>query len=189
MKYSYTDLDERIIKTKLALTGAILYLIKNEKKIKVLDICQKADITPMTYYHHFGNKNELLKYTIINQLSGILPIPRKLKPINLKHLVFYLVAAFNKFVVNNHELIYAAIKQAKENVYYGSYIDLITKTINFFIRDEVKQLLKQDDLQINFCSMVISGSLKEIFKQIVISGRNVNSNVIWSLIKSLFTKF
>lgn len=189
MKYHYSDLDERIIKTKLALTGAILYLIKNEKKIKVLDICHKADITPMTYYHHFGNKNELLKYTVINQLSGILPIPRKLKPINLKHLIYYLVTAFNKFVTNNHELICAAIKQAKENIYYGSYIDLITKTINFFIKDEVRQVIKQDELQINFCSMVISGSLKEIFKQIVISGRNFNNDVIWSLIKRLFTKF
>ena len=103
MKYSFEDLDERIIKTRIALIGAIFNLIKEEKKIKVLDICHEADITPMTYYHHFSNKQQLLQFAIEDQLVGILPIPVKLKPINLKHLIYYLVCSFNEFIQKNRE--------------------------------------------------------------------------------------
>ncbi|MCQ2957074.1 MAG: TetR/AcrR family transcriptional regulator [Mycoplasmoidaceae bacterium] len=145
MKYSYENLDERIVKTKLSLSGAILNLIGKNKTIKVLDICHKANITPMTYYHHFGNKQELLEFSIKEQLYGILPIPQKLKPTSLKHLIYYLIFSLNKFITNNRDLLYCAIRQAYENKYIGSYFDLVSKIIRRFIKQEVVLLIKTNN--------------------------------------------
>ncbi|MCQ3908939.1 MAG: TetR/AcrR family transcriptional regulator [Mycoplasmoidaceae bacterium] len=143
MKYTFEDLDERIIKTKIALTEAILNLIRQEKKIKVLDICEVADITPMTYYHHFDNKEQLLKYVIKDQLTGILPIPSKLKPINLKHLIYYLVCSFNGFIQKNRETMCSMIKQTT----YASYIFDIIRQL---VKKEIQNLNLGDLFYIDF---------------------------------------
>ncbi len=188
MKYTYEDLDERIIKTRLALTGAILNLIKNEKKTKVLNICHEADITPMTYYHHFGNKQQLLVYAIRKQLEGTLPIPRKLKPINVKHLMYYLLVSLNNFVQKNKVLLYSAIKQSKEGGKNNSYIDLMFNLIQQLVKDEVKLLVDKNQYYIDFISTVICGGLKNMFLQMVQQQRFLDNQQLWTSFKSIFTK-
>lgn len=177
MKYTYKDLDQRIVNTRVTLSDAIFEIIKRCKKVKVLDICKEANITAMTYYHHFHNKQQLLEYAIKKQLNGILPIPVKLKPINLKHLIYYLIFAFNKFVRENRQLIYSALKQSNENKYLGSYIDLINQIIKKYVIQEIKLLVK-NDMYIELYANIIFGSICQIFKQIIIKQISVNSNVI-----------
>lgn len=185
MKYTYKDLDQRIVNTRVTLSDAIFEIIKRCKKVKVLDICKEANITAMTYYHHFHNKQQLLEYAIKKQLNGILPIPVKLKPINLKHLIYYLIFAFNKFVRENRQLIYSALKQSNENKYLGSYIDLINQIIKKYVIQEIKLLVK-NDMYIEFYANIIFGSICQIFKQIIIKQISVNSNVIWTSVKNVF---
>lgn len=189
MKYTFQDVDERIIKTRFALTDAILNLIKKEDKIKVLNICHEANITPMTYYHHFNNKQQLFEFAIRMQLSGVLPIPRKLKPISLKHLIYYLTFSFGKFISNNQELFSSAIKQANEGKYFGSYIDLIDKIISKLIKEEIKSLIRNNNFVVEMFTNIICGSLKQVFMQIVRHEEPVNSKEIWESIKSLFINF
>lgn len=187
MKYTFEDLDERIIKTRNALTGAVLNLIKEEKKIKVIDICQHAGITPMTYYHHFHNKQQLLEYAIENQLIGILPIPTKLKPINLKHLIYYLINAFNKFVQDNREMIDSLVNQKNNYWYCNLYAKYILKTIRELVKQEIKNLHSENLFCIDLWSNIICGSLWNLFKQMIINRQVFSSNMIWLSIKSLLS--
>ncbi|MCQ3915381.1 MAG: hypothetical protein MJ195_01180 [Mycoplasmoidaceae bacterium] len=146
MKYSFYDLDERIIKTRLALSGALFEMIKQKKHIKVLDVCKNACITPMTYYHHFNNKTQLLDYSIKKQLENILPIPIKLKPINIKHLVIYLIKSFNLFVQNNQKLIYSSIHECEENGFHNSYLYYLDTNISSLVKNELALLLHNNSL-------------------------------------------
>lgn len=187
MRYSFEDLDERIIKTKIALTGAVFHLIKEEKKIKVLDICHEADITPMTYYHHFGNKQQLLKYAIEDQLVGILPIPAKLKPINLKHLIYYLVCSFNEFIHKNRELICLIIKQNSKHWYYRLYVTHIFDTTRQLIKQEIQSLHLGNLFYIDFWTNIICGSLWNLFNQILINNQSFSNQKIWLSIKTLLS--
>lgn len=186
MKYTFQDVDERIVKTRFALSDAVLNLIKKENKIKVLDICHEANITPMTYYHHFGNKQELLEFSIKEQLCGILPIPKKLKPTSLKHLINYLIFSFNRFITDNRDLFYCAIQQAYENKYLGSYFDLISKIIKRLIKQEVALLIKTNNLYIEFYANIISGSMEQLFKHIVLDKITISSDMLWGSFKNIF---
>lgn len=187
MKYSFEDLDERIIKTRISLVGAIFNLIKEEKKIKVLDICQEADITPMTYYHHFGNKQQLLKFAIEDQLAGILPIPNKLKPINLKHLIYYLVCSFNRFIHDNKDLICSIINQNGKNWYYEFYVNYLFKVIKQLVKQEIQLLHLGNSPYIDFWINIICGSLWNIFDQILINNQTYTNEKIWLSIKTLLS--
>ena len=54
-------------KTKNYLADALLELLKtkNFDKIKVFEICDKAQIHKTTFYNHFEDKYELLNYTLL----------------------------------------------------------------------------------------------------------------------------
>lgn len=182
MKYTYEDLDERIIKTRLALTGAILNLIKNQKKTKVLDICHEADITPMTYYHHFDNRQQLLEYAIKSQLSCILPIPKKLKPISIKHLFYYLLTTLNQFVNQNREVILSSIKNKTKG---NSYFDLSFKIINELVKDEVRLLMRESEWYIDLATNLVCGAIQNILLQIVMNHYSVNNQNLWLWTKSI----
>lgn len=184
MKYSFEDVDERIIKTRLALVDAILNLIRKHAKTKVLDICHEAHITPMTYYHHFGNKKQLLEYTIKKQLQGILPIPRKLKPLNVKHLVFYLLNGFNNFVRQHHEIILSTIKQSEIEGYYDSYLDLSIRTIKALVWHELNILKIGNQPRTEIFNNLICGALIHVFLDMTINNWFINIKDLWDSIKN-----
>lgn len=185
MKYSYEDVDERIVKTKIALSDALLVLLKENRKIKVLDICQKANITPMTYYHHFDNKEQLIEYTINNQLQNILPIPTKLKPINLKHLIYYLINSLSEFVKTNRDVFYCSIKQIETDRFVNSYLFLVFKTIISLVEKEISLLLKNKFVNIQIINNIVCGSLLNSFFQMIVRNSFINSSMIWNTFKTI----
>lgn len=138
MKYTFEDIDERIIKTRIALTGAILTILSNNRKDTVLNICQEANITPMTYYHHFSNKQELYAYAAKQQLNLILPIPRKLKPTTIKGLVIYLINKICYLADRNKDLITNDIKTIQRFGANHSYLFVFIQVMNKHICDEIK---------------------------------------------------
>lgn len=59
-------LDLRIHKTYLALTGALLETMKEKtfEDIRVNELCDRAMVRKSTFYKHFGDKYELLAFTV-----------------------------------------------------------------------------------------------------------------------------
>jgi AcrR family transcriptional regulator len=74
------NVDLRVRKTRAALSGALMELLnkKSFDEIKVVDICEIAQVHRTTFYKHFEDKYHLLNYvaeTIINELAeNIAPI-------------------------------------------------------------------------------------------------------------------
>ena len=86
-------LDLRIIKTRHALMKACFELLQKKvyrkTNIKVNEICHRAKINLVTFYHHFNNKNDLIALLIKERLINWLPIPKKFKPKSLAELINY----------------------------------------------------------------------------------------------------
>ena len=64
-------LDLRIVKTKKSLYEALLLLLKDNsfENIRVLDVCNKANINRSTFYDHFSDKYELLN-SLFNDIQN-----------------------------------------------------------------------------------------------------------------------
>ena len=73
-------MDARIVRTKRDLSEALLTLLESNDydSIKVVDICNKALISKVTFYNNFRGKNDLLKHilttfeeSITNELTSL----------------------------------------------------------------------------------------------------------------------
>lgn len=185
MKYKYEDLDERIIKTRFALSGAIFELMKTPQKVKVLDICKQADVTPMTYYHHFGNKDQLLEWAVREQLKNKLPIPIKLKPINLKQLIGYLIKTMSEFVADNQQIINNSLNKMNTDGIKHSYINVLLTVTRFYIHQEIKLLINNDPMTLNVLSDVITYSVILLIIKRMNSQQDYRFLSIWNSLKSI----
>lgn len=123
-------LDLRIIKTKQALMKACFELLQKKVhskiNIKVNEICHKAKINLVTFYHHFSNKNELIELLIKEKLINRLPIPKKFKPKTLANLINYFIKViidftYEFFDIFTNSLKLVANKGRKGNVYWCFY--------------------------------------------------------------------
>lgn len=186
MKYSYEDIDQRIIKTKVALTDAIVNIMKTNMSVKVLDICKQADITPMTYYHHFGNKNQLLAFAIRKQFENKMPIPLKLKPVNIRQLIAYLIRIFSDYAYENKQLLIASYEKLLEKGYENSYVQTLINTIKDWIFGEINYLFPTYELITKniICNFLTYGLICTIITRII-ENKNCKFLYIWDSIKIL----
>lgn len=186
MKYSYESIDERIIKTKLALSGAILDIMVSKPKVKVLDICQRADISAMTYYHHFHNKYQLLEFSVRNQLENILPIPLKLKPDNMRQLIAYLIKSFSGFIKDNKELIVASVNKMMTIGYKNSYIQILIDVVRYWIFHEISKIIgdKNRDVINIWTDVITYGLLLSLIRR-SISLKSNEFYLIWNSLRGL----
>lgn len=158
-------LDLRIVKTRRVLIDAFFDILKNKvdsKPIKVLDVCNKANISSITFYKHFKNKESLLNYSVNDQLLNKLPIPIKLKPKNLRQLVYYLLQFFEKFYIDNKNLITCC--KTEQNIMQRTYFDVLLKTIEWNTFNELKRILiGYNFLELNIIAKILIGGLFNFF--------------------------
>jgi len=71
MPGNFKDEDARIQKTKEALTTAMTTLLslRNFNRITVNDLCEEAMVGKTTFYYHYQNKYDLLKYWLAKTKS------------------------------------------------------------------------------------------------------------------------
>lgn len=158
-------LDLRIVKTRRLLIDAFFDILKNkldQKPIKVLDICNKANISSITFYKHFKNKECLLNYSINDQLANKLPIPLKLKPKNFRQLIYYLLEFFEKFYIDYENLIKCC--KTNQNRMQRIYFDVLLKTIEWYAFNELKIILNEYNIsELNIITKVLIGGLFNFF--------------------------
>lgn len=177
-----TFLDLRILKTRHLLIDALLDILKtktDKTSIKVLDICKKANISSITFYKHFNNKVKLLEYSIKEQLNNRLPIPLKLKPKNLNQLIYYLIKFFDEFCRQYQMLICSCYKS--KNDMQKSYFDVLIKTIEFYVFNELKTLNKTNGyIELNIWTNVITGGLFNLFIYRYINNQRIDCNFVFN---------
>ena len=189
MKYSFNDIDERIIKTRIALSDAIFEILKKNNIIKVLDVCKQANITPMTYYHHFNNKHHLLEFAIKKQLENQLPIPLKLRPQNMRQLVAYLLKMNIAFVKDNYDVIVASLNKLNNHNFNSSYLAILLNMHQHLIAQEIKNIYPDiNTLTINTWSTILTYGLLLFFIHNIKFIKHYQFVNMWNSLKLFWNK-
>lgn len=183
-------LDLRIQKTKQQLVDALIDILKNQtakSTIKVLHICNKAKISPITFYNHFGNKKELLEFTINEQLENTFPIPLKLQPKNLWHLVIYLINFFEKFCKQNKDIILNSSNNSKVRYVY---LDLFLKILERDVFYELKRInVSEAKIVLNMWTEIIVGGLANLFIKRTVKNLTIFNNIVIENTKKMLCSF
>lgn len=183
--FEYEDNDLRIIKTDNALTSALFEALKENVKIKVLNLCKRADVTAMTYYHHFGNKYQLYSFAIKKQLENFLPIPRKLKPTTMRQLLYYLLEQTQKFIFNNKDVIMPNLSTIDKKGIDKSYIGLMFYIYRYYVHQEIKLVCNKSNFDTSLWSNLLSGAIIILFVNRARWTTNIKTRYIWDSIKAL----
>ncbi|MCQ3907618.1 MAG: TetR/AcrR family transcriptional regulator [Mycoplasmoidaceae bacterium] len=175
----YEDNDLRIIKTDNALTYALFDALKENVKIKVLNLCKRADVTAMTYYRHFGNKYQLYTFAIKKQLQAFLPIPKKLKPSTMRQLVYYLLVNTQKFIFDSKDVILQSLSKIDKKGIDQSYIGMMFSIYRYYVHQEIKLICgKASSLETSMWANLLSGAIVILFMNQLKCAINVNSKLI-----------
>lgn len=184
----FSKLDERVLKTYDQLVNGFLLCMQKQINVKVKDICNLAKRTRITYYHHFDSKQDLGKFAVKYQLTGSLPIPRKLKPINFRHLLKYFCDVTVKFAKQNKKIIAAAIWNLENGRYQNSYADLVTKTLTYLVFDELTSICPTlNHFSASMWSEILTGMITKLVVFSYKNNFNFNAEDAWNSIKSLIS--
>jgi len=183
-------LDLRIIKTREQLYKALFESLQDQThnldKIKVLDICSKADVSAITFYKHFKNSSELIESAIKDQIGNRLPIPLKMKPHNLKQLLIYLINFLSQYFKENKLIIINTFIYCSNKGFKDTYLDIFIKILIFYTKQEILLIYKnEENISINIWSEFIIGGLFYLFVNRIIKNRTIENNIILSNINSM----
>lgn len=136
--------DLRVKRTYKLLSNALLQLLRSKsfEEIKVTDICNLAMIHRTTFYTHFEDKYELLKYSV--RQTQIELTKNTTSNYNTKDLTSYyinMITTFLKYLKKNHTL-YADILSHNHN---NVIMDILYETLY----KDVKSKLKEDSKSYN----------------------------------------
>ncbi len=104
--------DLRVYKTKKALVGAMMELLKKKRfdDITVQKLCEEATIRRATFYTHFSDKFDLYSYTLRDQFNNF-PSFNKLKEKGYQKNIFReLIQDAIKFLDDNQLIVNSLIK-------------------------------------------------------------------------------
>lgn len=126
--------DMRTVKTRAALSAALMDLMDKEPfdEIKVVDICERAQVHRTTFYKHFEDKYQLLSFVIdevIAELSGNFAVPDNCEnPSEFYHALLNSVIEY----IHNNERKFKLI--AKNNT-SGVFIHTLQKILSQHIAE------------------------------------------------------
>lgn len=85
--------DSRIFKSKTALKKALVILLANQpfNEITVQDICHTANVTRVTFYAHYHDKESLMHDFIEDSLNDIFSFGKELNSLSFKEQISYIV--------------------------------------------------------------------------------------------------
>lgn len=132
-------IDLRIIKTKKALTEALLTLMKqkNFDKIKISDICEEALINRSTFYAHYEDKYDLL-ISLIEDIKNNILDELKINTYDYisKEYFMELLKILLEHVDNNYGVYSAIINHNKNGFLIDFLIDVANRDISQRLKDD-----------------------------------------------------
>lgn len=156
--------DVRVLRTYSLLMNALMELMKEKdfENLSVSDICDKAGVHRATFYKHFNDKLEFIRYCFQNQLSGIEidGIIKDPTPENLRAGVLFCVDEIFKFVDDNI-IILETICSEK---YYMSLGSTFFAALNDFCFEKFNYAIQAPGHQVEILSTFYSSALIGVIK-------------------------
>lgn len=130
-------LDMRIKKTYIALTNALLEMMKNTsfEDIRVNDLCERAMIRKSTFYKHFADKYELLAF-VVNETMRQADEKFAKKP-DESSFEFYtrLISELFNLVRENERLVHSV--ENSDNFFL--ILNTLSRQVAFSLREKIEE--------------------------------------------------
>lgn len=156
--------DARVQRTYTLLMTALMELMKEREfdNLSVSDICDKAGVHRATFYKHFNDKLEFIRYCFENQLSnieidGIIKDPT---PENLRAGILFSVEGIFRFVDKNIVI----LKTICSEKYYMSLGSTFFATLNDFCFSKFAHAIHAPGHKVEILSNFYSSALIGVIK-------------------------
>ena len=156
--------DARVQRTYALLMGALMELMKEKdfENLTVSDICEKAGVHRATFYKHFNDKIEFIRYCFENQLSsieidGIIKDPT---PENLRAGIIFSVDEIFRFVDKNIVI----LKIICSEKYHTSLGSTFFTTLNDFCFSKFAQAIHAPGHKVEILSTFYSSALMGVIR-------------------------
>ena len=164
--------DARILRTYTQLMNAQIDLIqeKDFENLSVSEICDRAGVHRATFYKHFDDKLEFIRYCFENQLDnieidGIIKDPT---PENLRAGILFCVAEIFKFIDKNIELLEVICSEK----YYMTLGSSFFCALNNFCYDKFNYAISATGQQVEILSTYYSSALIGVIRWYVTGKKN-----------------
>lgn len=157
--------EESTLQTKRALSDALKQLIRQKplSKITIADIITKCNFNRKTFYYHFTDIVDLLKWTLSQETSEI--VKQFDLAIDFSEVILFVM----EYVENNDYIINAVLDEVGSDAafvfFYNDFLSMIERIIE---ADEAKKNIKLDEeykkFACEFFCSAISGILYRWFK-------------------------
>lgn len=160
--------DVRVQRTYALLMNAMMELMREKdfENLSVSEICDKAGVHRATFYKHFDDKLEFIRYCFQNQLAG-LEIDGLIKdptPENLRDGIMYCVNEIFKFVDKN----IALLEPICSEKYYMTLGSSFFSALNSFCYEKFNYAIQAPGHQVEILSNFYSSALIGVIRWYVI---------------------
>lgn len=162
-------IDVRVQRTFNQLMSALMELMteKGFENLSVSEICDKAGVHRATFYKHFEDKLEFIRYCFENQLSTIeidviIKVP---SPDNIKKGIMFCVDEIFRFVDKNILLLDAICNDK----YYMSLGSTFFNALNNFTYEKLSYVIKAPAEQVEIVSNFYASALIGVIRWYVLS--------------------
>ena len=159
--------------TKKELANALKNIMKSKQisKISITEIVKECDVNRKTFYYHFENIYDLIKWILKEEIFEVI---KKIYLVNdWEHAIVFIVDYVNenKYILNTTLEIMGPDEM--KNFFYNSFISIITPTVDSL--EESLNLEIPIDFKIFLCeiySETLSSLIINLFKDNIIRDKN-----------------
>ena len=167
--------DARIQRTYTNLMSAMIELMREKdfENLSVSEICDRAGVHRATFYKHFDDKLEFIRYCFETQLAGIEidGIIKDPTPENLRAGIMFCVAEIFKFIDKNMELLEVICSEK----YHMSLGSSFFSALNKFCFDKFNYAISAPSHQVEILSTFYSSALIGVIRWYVTGEKNIDT--------------
>ena len=172
--------DLRIRRTYKLLLNSMITMLKrkNFNHITVNDLCEEALISRATFYVHFNDKYDLLKYCLSDLNKDLIEVAQEYKKIEM---------GINQFIIKNKKMIANVITDANMET-LGLIHNFIFSDVVFFIKKNGCHIKEANyTVLANFCAGGIVNLIILLVKEEFPSDYKVMNSFTYNMIKYIIT--
>lgn len=175
--------DVRVQRTYTLLMTALMELMKEKdfENLSVSDICDKAGVHRATFYKHFNDKLEFIRYCFENQLSGIEidGLINDPTPENLRVGIRFCIDEIFNFVDKN----FVVLETICSEKYYMSLGATFFAELNKFCFEKFNNALKVPGYQVEILSNFYSSAIIGVIRWYVTNGGKEHKNDVFRFLE------
>lgn len=173
----YTGGNKTAQNSQKAFAGAMIQLLKEKPydEITISEICRVSGVSRQTFYALFQNKENVLRYEIVQNYS----YPRNVRPSDDVSLSRYLAHIFSRYVAANYDFLKLLIEQDLSIVFFQCLKEYLK-------RHEDKLLRDIDPCRRCYLSVYVAGTVTTIMDAYIRSGEKKDPQYLEDLLNDLF---